>query len=101
MQVGPNKRLAAGQPQATDAQLRNNTDEASDFFKGEDFAAREELDIFVRHAIEAADVAAVGDADPQARVHTSEAVEERRGVRDGSVVDSHESISDYGFRIAD
>ena len=59
------------------AHLRDDADESLDFFERENLVARAEPDVLVRHAVEAADVAAIGDADPQAGVHAAEGVGER------------------------
>ena len=72
-QIGAHERLAAGEPQPVDAHLRDDADEPRDLFERENLVARPEADVLVRHAVEAADVAAVGDADPQAGVHAAEA----------------------------
>ena len=39
--------------------------------------SRHETHVLGRHAVEAADIAAIGDADPQVRVHAAEAIDER------------------------
>ena len=39
----------------------------------------QKLHRFVRHAVEAADVAAIGDADPQIPVHAAEGVDKHFG----------------------
>ena len=52
--------------------------EPRDLLERENLVPRLEADILVRHAVEAADVAAIGDADPQAVVHAAEPVDERR-----------------------
>src|SRR6188472_1509596 len=65
-----------------DAHLRDDSDESLDFFERKDFVTRPETDVLVRHAVEAADVAAIGDADPQAGVHATESVRERGLVGD-------------------
>ena len=60
------------------AQLRHDAHEAGDLLERENLVARQEPHVLVRHAVEAADIAAVGDADPQARVHAAERVDQRR-----------------------
>ena len=77
-QVRPHERLAAGESQPPHAHLRDDAHKPHDLFEREDFVARLEADVLVRHAVEAADVAAIGDADPQAVVHAAESVDERR-----------------------
>ena len=74
-QIGPHQRLAAGQPQLVDAQRGRHADEPLDLLEREDLAPRHEPHVLVRHAIEAADIAAVGDADPQVRVNAAERVD--------------------------
>src|SRR5690606_12245578 len=51
--------------------------EAFDLFKGEDFSPRFETHVLGRHAIETANVAAVGNADPQVVVPAAEAIDQR------------------------
>jgi hypothetical protein len=79
-QVGPNQRLAAGEPQTPHAHLRYHADKPGDFLEREDLVSRLEPYILIGHAVKAADIAAVGDADPQAGVDTAEAIEEGRFV---------------------
>ena len=76
-QVGPHERLAAGEPQPPHAHLRDDAHEPRDLLERQNLVPRLEADVLVRHAVEAADVAAIGDADPQAAVHAAEAVDER------------------------
>ena len=52
-------------------------DEALDFLEAQDLGAVHELHAFFGHAVEAADVAAVGYADAQVIVDTAETVDER------------------------
>ena len=79
VEILPHQRLAAGQSQLVDAQLRDDANESLDLLERENFVARLELHVFVRHAVEAADIAAIGDADPQIGVHAAERVDERPG----------------------
>ena len=62
------------------AQLRHDADEALDLLERQNLAPRLEAHVLGRHAVEAADVAAIGDADPQIGVHAAEAVDQRRGI---------------------
>ncbi len=73
----PHQRLAAGEPQLVDAHRRHDAHEAFDLLEREDLAARLEAHVLGRHAVEAADIAAIGDADPQVRVDAAEGVDER------------------------
>ncbi len=69
-QIPPDQRLAAGDPQLGDAQLYRHAHEPLDLFEtSADSRAVHELHALFRHAVEAADIAAVRDADPQIVVH--------------------------------
>ena len=65
----PHQRLAAGQPDFLHAKLRENAGNALDFFKAEQLGARQENEVlaedFARHAVGAAQIAAVGDRNAQ------------------------------------
>ena len=50
--------------------------EALDLFEVQNLAALHELHARLRHAVEAADVAAIGDADAQVVVHAAEGIDE-------------------------
>ena len=87
-QVVPHQRFAAGEPNLVDAQPGHDAHEPLDFLEREQLMARLELHVLGRHAIEAANVAAIGDADPQVRVHAAEGVDQwcgNGGRRDRSV----------------
>ena len=71
------QRLAAGDAQLADAHGDRNLNKMLDFLERQDVLAGLELDPFFGHAIETADVTAVGDADPQVVVQAAEAVDER------------------------
>src|ERR1700680_4046828 len=64
-QVAAQQRFAAGDPQLADTQRNGDPHEALDLFEIEDLAALDELHAGFRHAVEAPDIAAVGDTDPQ------------------------------------
>ena len=66
VEVLAKERLAAGEPHAVDAEVGEDSDEARQFFKGEQFLARQPDVILFRHAVDAAQIAAVGDRDAQA-----------------------------------
>ena len=70
--------LATGQPQLADTHARGDAHKAGDFLEGQNLLARTELDI-LGHAVEAADIAAVGDADPQVIVESSEGINKGSG----------------------
>ena len=70
----PDQRLASRNAQLVDAQACRDPGEAFDFFKRENLGTRLETHVLRRHAIEAADVTAVGHADPQVGVDATEAV---------------------------
>ena len=74
-QVAAHQRLAAGQADLVDAQRRGDPDEAGDLLEGEQLALVQEDD-FLRHAVGAAEVAAVGDADAQVVVDAAEGVDQ-------------------------
>jgi hypothetical protein len=74
-QLSPHQRLAAGQSQLVHAQRGGHAHEAFDFLERENLAPRQEPHIFIRHAIEAADIAAIGDADPQVRMNAAQAID--------------------------
>ena len=84
--VAADERLAPGQANLVDAQVDNDPHEAFDLLESEQLAAVHELGVVGRHAIEAADIAAIGHADPQVRVHAAEAVDERSAA-DGASID--------------
>ena len=73
-----NQGFATGEAQFRYAVRGRDVGYALNFFKAENLFACLKLHAFFRHAIEAADVAAVGDADAQAIVQASESVAEFR-----------------------
>ena len=60
---------------------RGDADEPLDLLEREQACARQEVDR-LRHAIDAADVAAVGDADPQVVVDPAEGVDQPQRIAD-------------------
>jgi len=70
-QIAPHQRFAPGDPQLDDPQPRGDAREALDLLEIQDLAALDELDVVLGHAVEAADVAAVGDADAQVVVEAA------------------------------
>src|SRR5262249_14291868 len=68
--------LASGEPQFADAHVSGHPDESLDLLKGEELLPLQELHVLGGHAVETADVAAVGNADPQVGVHAAEAVDQ-------------------------
>ena len=68
--------FAAGDAEFADAERDRDAGKAGDFLKRQDLFARHELHAVFGHAVEAADVAAVGDADAQVVVQAGESVDE-------------------------
>ena len=77
-EVAAHQGLAAGQPDLVDPQRHRDPDEPLDLLEAQELRAGQELDL-LRHAVDAADVAAVRDADPQVIVRASERVDESFG----------------------
>src|SRR5262245_60996129 len=75
VQVATHERFAAREPDLVDPQRRRNANEMRDLFEGEQFRSLHERDI-LRHAIDAAEVAPVRDADAQVVVHAAKGVEQ-------------------------
>src|SRR5262249_18773747 len=69
--VATDQGLAPGEPDLVDPQGRRDPDEPLDLFKREQALPGQELDR-LGHAIDAADVAAIGHADPQVIVDPPE-----------------------------
>ena len=63
-----------GDPQLVDPEPGGDAHEAFDLFEIQDLGAADELHVRLRHAVEAADIAAVGDADAQVVVNAAERV---------------------------
>jgi len=64
-QLTPQERLAACQPHLVHAQLDEDVHERRDLPEVEDLRAREPRVVFLGHAVVAAQVAAVGDGEPE------------------------------------
>ncbi len=69
--------LAAGEADLANAKLRGDAGHAGDLLERQDLRFGQKLHAFLGHAVEAADVAAVRDADAQIVVEASEGVDER------------------------
>ena len=69
VEVAPHQRLAAGQAQLLHAEPDEDARQARDFLEAQDRAVRQETVVRVehlaRHAVHAAEVAAIGDRDAQ------------------------------------
>jgi hypothetical protein len=76
-EVFADKGFAAGDTELADAEGDGDTGEAGDFFKRENLFARHELHAVFGHAVEAADVTAIRDANPEVIVQPVETVDER------------------------
>ena len=81
-QIAPQERLAAGEPDLVDAQVHEGVDQRADLLEVEDLLARQPDVLLFRHAVGAAQVAAVGHRDPQ--------IPER--AREG-VLESHHAVT--------
>ena len=64
-QIAPQQRLAAGQPDLVDAERREDVDQRLDLLEVQDVLARQPHVVLLRHAVAAAQVAAVGDRQAQ------------------------------------
>src|SRR5690606_5190680 len=69
LEIAPHQRLAAGEPDLPDAELVEDAREALDLLEREERLAVEELEVLaedlLRHAVDAAEVAAVRDRDAE------------------------------------
>ena len=78
-QVPPDERFAAGEADLLDAKRDEDPHETLDLLEGQDLGTRQELEILAEdllgHAVDAAEVATVRDADPQVAQRTLEGVE--------------------------
>ena len=70
----PDQRLSARQPNLLNAEPRHNARESRNFLERENLGPRLEPHYLGWHAIEAANVAAVRDADAQIGMNASEAI---------------------------
>src|SRR5439155_18140492 len=79
LEIAAQGRLAAGEPHLADAQAGEDPHEALDLLEAQDLVARQELvplaEDLLRHAVDAAEVAPVGDRDPQVVERPAEGVE--------------------------
>jgi hypothetical protein len=76
-QILAQQRFAAGEAQLAHAQRDRDSHEALDLLESENFLPRLELHALFRHAIEAADIAAVGHANSQVIVDAAVSVNKR------------------------
>ena len=79
---GADERFATRETQPVNAHLRNDAHKPRDLLERENLLARAELHVLIRHAVKAANVATIGDTDPQAGVRAAECVDEGRCVGD-------------------
>ena len=75
MQVAADERFSASEPQLVDSERRDDADEPLDFFEAEQLRPIHEFNVLCRHAVETANVAAIGDADSQVVVNSAKAVD--------------------------
>ena len=73
--IPAHQRLAPREPDLVDSQGHDDPDEPLDLLEAEKLLPRQKLRI-LGHAVDAADVAAVGDADPQVVVHPAKRVDQ-------------------------
>ena len=86
-QIVPHQRFAAGEPDFVDAQLSRQPARTASISSNVRISSRgRNSHVLRRHAIKAADVAAIGDADPQVIVFSAEAIEEHFVTCDLSLV---------------
>jgi len=76
MQVATDEWFTTGEPQLVDAKRRDDANEPFDFFEAKQLGPIHELNILGRHAIEAANVAAIRHADAQVIVNSAKAIDE-------------------------
>src|SRR5438445_546856 len=75
LQVAPHERLAPRQPQPLDAHRSEDVDQVPDLLELQDVAPRQPHVVLLRHAVLAAQVAAVRDRDPEISKGAPERVE--------------------------
>ena len=96
-QVGPHGRLAAGEADAVDVEaLHEDPGQALDLLEGEQVLPGQPRHALGRHAVRAAEVAPVGDRDPQVADGTAEGVDQVVGIpvhRTRLVADAPESAA--------
>ena len=76
------QRLAAGDPELAHAEGDEGGAEPVELLEGQELGLGQELHV-LGHAVDAAEVAAVGDRDPQIGDRPGERVDQRRAVGDG------------------
>ena len=80
LEIAAQQRLASGDPQLADAELDEDPSDAFDLLEGEELAPREEAVVvpedLLGHAVDAAEVAAVGDRDAQVAYRATECVDD-------------------------
>jgi hypothetical protein len=86
-EVAADQRLAAGEPDVADAHLGKQGHQARDLLEGEDLGALEPGQALGGHAVLAAEVAAVGDRDPQVSDVATVAVSQRLPGASGSLAE--------------
>ena len=77
-QLATNQRLASGDSNPLDATFSGDAHEPGDFLERQNLAPWLEANMLVGHAIEAANIAAIGHADAQAGVWPPETVKQWR-----------------------
>ena len=79
LEVAPEERLAAGDAELLHAELDEHARDALDLLEREELTPRQEAVVvpedLLRHAVDAAEVAAVGDRDPEIANRPAEGVE--------------------------
>ena len=90
-QIAAHQRFASGDAQLADPQAGGDTSEAFDLFEVQDFRTADKLHVRLGHAVEAADVAAVGDADAQIVVEAAEGIDEHAAYFTASIRSSGSS----------
>ena len=78
MKRPPNQRLTASQTQFFDPQWDRDSHEPFDFLKCQQFGLIHELHIFRGHAVEAANIAAICDADAEIVMKATEGIDQRK-----------------------
>ncbi len=86
LEIATQQRLSAGDPELLHAELHEHARDPLDLLEREELAARQEPVVvpedLLRHAVDAAEVAAVRDGDPQVANRPAEGVED--GHADGA-----------------
>ena len=74
VEVAAEQRFAAGQPETIDAQADEHVHERADFLEVQHVLAGQPHVVLLRHAVFAAEVAAVGDRQPQVLQRTAQLI---------------------------